>query len=66
MAEKNYVGNGWQNQYGDIQISVKLEELNKLPVNQYGEVKLFVGKLREVNPKSKATHYVCESKPKEG
>lgn len=59
----NYVGNGWSRstQYGEIlNIKVNLEKLSQLPVDNYGNVKLTVKKLREPNPKSKATHSVAE------
>jgi len=42
-----------------ISISVKPDALAGLPVNKYGEVKLYVGKLKQKNEKSKATHYVA-------
>lgn len=61
---ENYVGIGWQNDYG-VNISVNLEKLNQLPKDSYGNVKLFVGKRKEVDAKSKATHWIKESKPKQ-
>jgi len=63
MSEKNYLGNGWENQkFPDmINITVNLEKLNKLPVNEYGDVKLTVSKMREPSPKTKATHTVYEN-----
>lgn len=60
---ENYVGIGWQNDYG-VNISINVEKLNQLPKDNYGNVKLFVGKRKEVDEKSKATHWVKESKPK--
>lgn len=64
---KNYVGNGWQHpKFEDcINISLKLEELNKLETNQYGDIKLTVAKMKQPNEKTKATHtvYVNDYKP---
>lgn len=56
----NYIGNAWQNQYG-INASLNLEKIKQLPVDNYGNVKVYIGKRKEVDPKSKATHYVKES-----
>lgn len=58
----NYVGTGWENQYG-INVSLNLEKLKALPVDNYGNIKVYVGKRKEVDAKSKATHWVKESKP---
>ena len=67
--ETIYLGNGWENQYG-LNVSINIEKLNqaikdgKLEVNKYGDVKINVGKLKQVNEKSKATHYLAVPKPK--
>lgn len=67
--ETIYLGNGWENQYG-LNVSINIEKLNqaiatgKLEVNKYGDVKINVGKLKQVNEKSKATHFVAVPKPK--
>lgn len=58
----NYVGKGWANDYG-INLQLNLEDLKKLPVDAYGCIKIYVGKRKEADPKSKATHYAKESKP---
>lgn len=58
----NYVGTGWENQYG-INVSLNLEKLKALPVDAYGNIKVYVGKRKEVDAKSKATHWCKESKP---
>ena len=60
---KNYVGNGWESPKfeGMINISLNLEKLKELPVNEYGDIKLTVSKMREPNVKSKATHTVYEN-----
>ena len=69
MTETIYLGNAWENQYG-FSLSINIEKLNqaiatgKLEVNKYGDVKINVGKLKQVNEKSKATHYVAVPKPK--
>lgn len=58
-----YLGNGWEGQYG-ITVSLKLSALKDaltngdLVPNDYGEVRIQVNRMREVNPKSKATHSV--------
>jgi hypothetical protein len=65
MADQdNFVGTGWENK-GGIRISIKKDKIAELETNQYGDVILFVGKLREPNEKSHATHFVKvnESKP---
>lgn len=59
---ENYVGTGWENQYG-INVSINLEKIKNLPVDNYGNVKVYVGKRKSVDEKSKATHWVKESKP---
>lgn len=63
MASKNYVGNGWQNQkFPDmINITVNLEKLKAMPVNNYGDVKLTVSKMKQPSEKTKATHTVYEN-----
>jgi hypothetical protein len=66
MADKKEIfGNGWENQYGGVRVSVNLEQLNMLPVDKYGNVSLFVQKRKSPDEKSKATHFVKENKPKE-
>ena len=69
MTETIYLGNAWENQYG-FSLSINIEKLKqaiatgKLEVNKYGDVKINVGKLKQQNEKSKATHYVAVPKPK--
>ena len=58
MANKQFVGSGWANKYG-IKIKIKRDAITSLPVNNYGDVALYVGQLKEPNEKSKATHYVA-------
>lgn len=69
MADKNFVGSGWKpGQYDVINLSLNLDKLNSLPVNDYGDIKITVAKMKEPNAKSKATHTVYENdygKPKE-
>lgn len=62
QEKDNYVGTAWENQYG-INVSINLEKIKQLPVDNYGNVKIYVGKRKEVDAKSKATHWVKESKP---
>ena len=69
MTETIYLGNAWEDQYG-MNVSINLEKLNqaistgKLEKNQYGDVKIRLGKLKQPNEKSKATHFVAVPKPK--
>ena len=69
MTETIYLGNAWEDQYG-CNVTINIEKLNqaiatgKLEVNKYGDVKINVGKLKQVNEKSKATHFVAVPKPK--
>lgn len=58
--QTNYVGNGWQTNYG-INLSLNLEKLKQLPIDSYGNIKLSVSLLKQVNEKSKATHSVKEN-----
>lgn len=63
MEQKdNYVGTGWENQYG-INVSLNLEKIKALTPDAYGNVKVYVGKRKSVDEKSKSTHWVKESKP---
>lgn len=64
MEKEKYYGKGWETQYG-INISVNLKDIQSLPVDAYGNIKLFVGKRKSQDEKSKATHFVKESKPYE-
>ena len=67
--ETIYLGNGWEDQYGS-NLSINIEKLNqaikdgKLELNKFGDVKIRLGKLKQVNEKSKATHFVAVPKPK--
>lgn len=61
-TKDNYVGTGWENQYG-INVSINLEKIKQLTPDAYGNVKVYVGKRKSVDEKSKATHWVKESKP---
>jgi hypothetical protein len=69
MTETIYLGNAWEDQYG-MNVSINLEKLNqaistgKLEKNEYGNVKIRLGKLKQPNEKSKATHFVAVPKPK--
>jgi len=61
--QDNYVGKGWENNYG-ISLKMNLEKLKQLTPNQYGDIEVFVGKRKQgPDEKSKATHWVKESKP---
>ena len=57
MENEKYVGKGWKNDYG-IKVQLKKEDLLNLPTNQYGDIEVFVGQRKEVDQKSKATHWV--------
>lgn len=60
---KNYVGNGWKHPKFDdtVNLSLNLEKLNELTVNEYGDIKLTVSLMKEPNAKTKATHTVYEN-----
>lgn len=64
MSDKNYVGSGWEKKFDNggsiINLSLRLEDLNKLPVDKYGCIKLTVGS-RQSASTSKATHNVFEN-----
>lgn len=53
----NFVGVGWETKYS-VNISLKKEELDKLPKDQYGNIFLCVSKRKEQDEKNKSTHYV--------
>ena len=57
MENEKYVGKGWKNDYG-IKVQLKKDDLLNLPTNAYGDIEVFVGQRTEVDPKSKATHWV--------
>jgi len=59
MAEKKYVGGGWTGKYG-LSLSLNLEKMKSLRVDKYGNIRISVGARREVDPKSKQTHYAAE------
>ena len=70
MTDKLYFGNGWEDQYGmNIIINIKAVqealESGKLEMNSYGDIKLRVGKRQAPHEKSKATHFICNQKPKD-
>ena len=65
MENEKFVGKGWSNQYQGIRVSIKLEDIKNLPVNKYGDFELYVGPRKQVDEKSKATHYVKWSQPRE-
>ena len=57
MENEKYVGKGWSNQYG-VKVQLKKQDLLDLLTNQYGDIEVFVGQRKEVDQKSKATHWV--------
>jgi hypothetical protein len=61
---KEFVGTGWENQ-GGIKVRIKKEDIMDLPVNDYGYIELFVGRRREKDEKSGATHYVKPNTPRQ-
>ena len=69
MENNNYLGTGWQDEYG-LNITINVEKFNKalqdglITINNYGDVKIRVGKLKQQNERSKATHFVSVPKPK--
>ena len=63
--ESKFVGKAWSTNYEGMRISLKREDLLTLPVNQYGDILLYVGKRKEIDPKSKATHFVKYNPPED-
>lgn len=62
MAERNFLGNGWKaSKYDIVNLSLNLEKLKALPVNEYGDIKISVASMKEPNAKTKATHTVYEN-----
>jgi len=70
MANKNFVGSGWKKTFENggavLNMSLKLEALNKLPVDKYGNINIVAGARKSPDEgkspdeKSKATHWVAE------
>lgn len=65
MADKRYVGKGWEHTFPDggsvVNLSLNIEDLGRLPVDQYGCVKVTVSRMKSQDTKSKATHTVYEN-----
>jgi len=70
LMEKIYFGNGWSDDYG-MNISINIKQIQealesgKLEMNSYGDIKLRIGKRMTPHEKSKATHFICNQKPKD-
>jgi len=68
MDEITFLGNAWSDDYG-LNVTVNVEKFKqamkdgKLEINKYGDVRIRVQKLKTVNDRSKATHYVAVPKP---
>ena len=64
MADKNYLGLGWEKVFNNggsvINLSLKLEDLQDLPVNEYGDIKIVVARRKEPDAKTRSTHLVYE------
>lgn len=71
MENSKFIGQAWSDDYG-ITASINVENLKRLiesgefPLNQYGEVRIRIGKLSKPNERSRATHFVrmFDIKPK--
>lgn len=69
MENNNYLGTGWEDQYG-LNITINVDKFNKalqdglITINNYGDVKIRVSKLKQQNERSKATHFVSVPKSK--
>ena len=65
MADKNFVGIGWIKTFSNggsiIKCNLKKDALDKLPVNQYGDIQIVVAERKAMDEKTKATHYVYEN-----
>jgi hypothetical protein len=63
MENSKFIGQAWADDFG-ITASIKIEDLKHLiesgqfPLNQYGEVRIRIGKLSKPNERSRATHFV--------
>lgn len=61
MAEKHYVGIGWESRNGfSTSMALKMEELYKLPLDKYGQIHINIVKRKAPDQTSKATHYATE------
>jgi len=60
LPERVFVGKGWENK-GGISISIKQAQIASLVPNEWGDVRLFVGRLKTPEERSKATHFVAVS-----
>lgn len=63
MAQgKNYLGKGWINEkYEIINLSLDKAKVDELPVDDYGQIKISVARMKNVDERSKATHTVYEN-----
>lgn len=63
MAKGQFVGTGWLKEFDNggrvVNLSIKKADIEQMPADQYGNVFLVVGKRKEQDPKSKATHWVA-------
>ena len=68
MDEITFLGNAWSDDYG-LNVTVNVEKFKQaiadgsLEINKYGDVRIRVQQLKQVNDRSKATHYVAVPKP---
>jgi hypothetical protein len=60
MADKIYVGGGWEHKFG-VDVEIDLDKLKELKVDKWGRVHLKVNRRKEEDPKSKQTHWVAEN-----
>jgi len=59
MSDKKFLGKGWAVKFG-VNISLSKKDLDTIPVDKWGCIKLSVVRRREPDPKTKAQYYVIE------
>jgi len=63
VSKATYVGSGWLKVFENggkvLNLSIKKEAIDQLPVDKYGNVYLTAGARKEPDEKSKATHWVA-------
>jgi len=62
--ERIYYGQGWYNPQdktninSTIKLSLKMEEINKLPANKFGEVEIYLMAKKTASPKSGSNIFI--------
>ncbi len=74
MEEKNYIGSGWERKFDNggsvINLSLRIEDIQKIPVDKHGCIKVTVSSRRPSGDPKDPTHSVYENsyvpQPKQG